>query len=249
MGLPRRAYEKYKASGLSRKDWLARSRVRIGRGWVELGGGYALGDVDRGYGVRVRLEAEGEGFNVIGTSSWEGPGSGGAPSFVAAIGYSPTWFLDTSVSVGIQYGAKHLDTGWECPSQCDQLANEDAYDPVGAVQAIVEPRVRFYPFAPGVLKPYALVGFSVMIRDGFDVPDPEFIDYPSAQGGAAFGPTAGLGLAIDANARFSVYAEVPGTLLIDEPKVVLDGAVDLDPAVLESSGYLLRFVGGVAVRF
>ncbi len=249
MGVHRRAFAAYEASGLSQAEWLAKARVRSGHGWLELGGGWGLGDVDRGYGVRMRLEAKDGELVPVGTSSWEGGGMGSSPSFAAALGYSPTWFLDTSVSVGVQYGSKHLDTGWECPVGCqDELAAEDTFDPVGAVQAIVEPRFRVYPVATGVVKPYLLVAFTVMIHDGFSVPDTEFIDYPSTQGGAVFGPTAGLGVAVDANSRFSLYAEVPATLLIDEPTVVQDGEVSLDPGVLESGGFLVRFVGGIAVR-
>ncbi|MFN7146182.1 MAG: hypothetical protein ACK4YP_20590, partial [Myxococcota bacterium] len=115
-------------------------------------------------------------------------------------------------------------------------------------QAFVEPRLRVYPVATGIVKPYALVGFSVLLHDGFQVPDPDFVDYPDAQAGASFGPTAGLGLAVDAVSRISIFAEVPGTLLLSPAKAASDGEVTLAPGTLESGGYVVRFVGGIAVR-
>ncbi len=248
MGVPAPAYARYEASGLSREEWLAKARVRAGRAFLELGGGWGIGDVDRGYGVRLRIEESGDTFETVGTSSWEGAGAGAAPTFGFTLGYAPAWYLDTSVAVAVQYGTKYLDTGWECPAQCDPAASEYVHDPVGAVQAFVEPRVRFYPVATGVVKPYALVAFSVLLHDGFEVPDPDFVDYPDAPAGASFGPTGGLGLAIDPVARVTIFGEVPATLLLAQPVTRADGEVSLDPGRLEGGGYVVRFVGGIAVR-
>lgn len=248
MGVPKGAYERYKASGLSREAWLASARVRAGHGFLEIGGGYSVGDVDRGYGVRLRIEETGDAFSTVGTSSWEGSGRGAAPSFGFALGYAPAWFLDTSVAVAVQYGRKYLDTGWECLQACDPPATEYVHDPVSAVQAFIEPRLRVYPVATGVVKPYALVGFSVLLHDAYEVPDPDFVDYPDAPAGAAFGPTAGLGIAIDPISRFTIFTEVPGTLLLTPAKTVEDGEVTLTPGTLESGGFVVRFVSGIGVR-
>jgi hypothetical protein len=249
MGIPAGAYRRYEASGLSRADWLRKARVRAGHGFLELSGGYALGDVDRGYGVRLRIEEQGDGaFQTIGSSTWEGPGAGGAPSFGFALGYAPAWFLDTSVSVAVVYGAKHLNTGWECLDACDPASSEYTHDPVRAVQAVIEPRLRIYPVPTGVVKPYALLAFSVMLHDGFQVPDPEFVDYPDSPAGASLGPTAGLGLAFDPISRLSLFLEVPGTLLLTPARVEGDRDVTLQPGSLESDGYLIRVVGGIGVR-
>lgn len=248
MGVPAGAYARYEASGLSREDWLDKARVRAGRGFLELHGGYGLGDVDRGYGVRLGIEKQGEAFDTVGTSTWEGAGASGAPTFGFALGYAPAWFLDTSVAVAVQYGKKYLDTGWECAALCDPADEEYFHDPVGAVQAFVEPRLRVFPVATGVVKPYAIVAFSVLLHDGFQVPDPDFVDYPDAPAGASLGPTAGLGLAIDPISRITLFAEVPATLLLTPARNGADGEVGLQPGKLTSGGYVVRFVGGIGIR-
>ncbi|MDP2313913.1 MAG: hypothetical protein Q8P41_13485 [Pseudomonadota bacterium] len=248
MGVPVAAYARYEASGESKEDWLRKARVRAGHGFLELYGGYGLGDIDRGYGVRLRIEEEGDTFDTVGTSTWEGAGTSGAPAFGFALGYAPAWFLDTSVAVSVQYGTKYLDTGWECLEQCDPPASEFVHDPARAVQAFIEPRLRLYPVATGVVKPYALLAFSVLLHDGFTVPDPDFVDYPDSPAGAALGPTAGLGLAFDPLSRITIYAEVPATLLLTPSRAETDGDVTLDPGRLESGGYIVRFVGGIGVR-
>lgn len=249
MGIPDGAYSRYTESGKPSKTWLADNRVRSGHVFLELEGGYTLGDVDRGYGVRLRVEDAGnDAFQTVATSTWEGNGASAAPGFGFALGYAPTWFLDTSVQVAVQYGRKHLNTGWECLQGCDPPASEYTHDPVSAVQAILEPRIRVYPVATGLVKPYALVGFAFLFHDGFEVPDPDFGEYPDTAPGASFGPTGGVGLSVDAASRFSVYAEVPATLLLAQP--VESGAADvtLTPDSLESSGYLLRITGGLTIR-
>ena len=248
MGLPAGAYTRYEASGLSKRAWLDAARVRAGRGFLEIGGGWSIGDVDRGYGVRLRIEGSGSSFDAIGSVAQEGPSASAAPNFGLTLGYAPAWWMDTSVSVAVQYGTKYLDTGWECLDRCDPPAREYTHDPVGAVQAFVEPRLRFYPVATGVVKPYALVAFSVLLHDGFEVPDSDYVDYPDSLAGAAFGPTAGIGLAFDPVSRVSIYGEVPGTLLFGGASTVREGEVTLTPTARESAGYVIRFVGGIAVR-
>ncbi|MDP2305974.1 MAG: hypothetical protein Q8P18_08095 [Pseudomonadota bacterium] len=248
MGVPAGAYARYEASGLSREDWLKAARVRAGHGFLELHGGYGLGDVDRGYGVRLRIEEQGTDFETLGRSTWEGAGAGGAPTFGFALGYAPAWFLDTSVAVAVQYGTKYLNTGWECTALCDPPASEYVHDPVRAVQAFVEPRLRLFPVATGVVKPYAIVAFSVLLHDGFQVPDPDFVDYPDSPAGASLGPTAGLGIAIDPISRITIFAEVPGTLLLTPARTGSDGEVALAPGRLVSGGYVVRFVGGIGIR-
>lgn len=249
MGIPPGAYARYEASGLSREDWLRSARVRAGRGFIELYGGYGLGDVDRGYGVRLRIEEQGGAFDTSGRSTWEGAGAGSAPTFGFALGYAPAWFLDTSVAVAVQYGSKYLNTGWECTAAlCEVPASEYEHEPVRAVQAYVEPRLRLFPVATGIVKPYAIVAFSVLLHDGFLVPDAGLVDYPDSPAGASLGPTGGLGIAIDPISRLTIFAEVPATLLLTPARTGSDGEVELEPGRLTSGGYVVRFVGGIAIR-
>lgn len=247
MGVPVGAYVRYQQSGLSRKEWLTKTRFRAGRGYLELNGGWGIGDVDRNYGVRLRIEESGGAFETIGTASIEDARVGAAPNFGVTMGYAPAWYLDTSVSLAFQYGRKYLDTGWECPERCDEGSAEQRYD-VSAVQGVIEPRLRLYPVATGVVKPYGLIGFTVVVHDSYAVPDTSLVDYPDAPGGASFGPSAGLGLAIDVVSRVSIFGEVPATLLMSGPAATESGTVELQPDAFPSSGYYVRFVGGIAVR-
>jgi hypothetical protein len=251
MGIPGHSYLAYKASGLSREDWTHKARVRSGKVFVELGGGWGMGDVDRGYGVRVGLVEQGEGnFTQDGVSVWSGDGLGQAPGFWGAIGYAPTWFLETSVAGGAQLGQKYLSTGWECPpGECVEDTTTFSPEPVQAVQLLVEPRVRIVPLPTGVVKPYLLVAFTLLYHDGFQVEDLEGIDYPDRDGGASFGATGGLGISIDAVAPFSIFAEVPATLLVsDDEYVSTDPGLVQKPEPLEDNDMLLRFHGGITVR-
>lgn len=247
MGVPAWAYERYRESGLSKKEWLQKARVRAGHGFLELGGGWGIGDVSRNYGVRVRIAEAGGSFETIGTTTIEGARVGEAPTFGVTLGYAPAWFLDTSVALSFQYGRKYLDTGWECPDRCETSESTDDYE-VGAVQGVIEPRLRLYPVATGVVKPYGLLGFTVVVHDAFEVPDTDFVDYPDAPAGASFGPTGGLGIAVDIVSRVSLYGEVPATLLVSQPETFDEGEVDLEPLPFERSSYIVRFVGGIAVR-
>ncbi|MFZ5482211.1 MAG: hypothetical protein ACOZNI_35950 [Myxococcota bacterium] len=261
MGVPAATYLAYKASGMPRAEWLEKARVRSGKVFVELGGGWAMGDVDRGYGVRVGVVRQGDTDDFVqeGISEWSGDGAGQAPGFFAAVGYAPTWFLETSVAGGGQFGQKHLSTGWECviPEECedDPTTPEDdtlsVYAPpsVQALQLVIEPRVRVVPLPTGVVKPYALVAFTLLYHDGFEVQDLEVIDYPDADGGASFGVTGGLGISIDAAAPFSFFAEVPATLLLSgDERVSTDPSLTQKPEPLEGVDTLIRFCGGISVR-
>jgi hypothetical protein len=248
MGIPAGAYARYRASGLTREEWLTRARVRTGRGFLDVAGGWGIGDVDRWYSVRLRVEEQGDAFTTVGTSSLIGRSTGQAPTFGFTLGYAPTWFLDTSVTLSLQYGAKHMDTGWEWLERSEPQQEELTYEPAGALQGLIEPRVRLYPVATGVVKPYMFVGLGVLVFDGFQVVDSEFIDYPDAAGGATVGPTGGLGLAVDAVSWVSLFAEVPAMYLPPSEQGVTDGEVGLSPSTRSESGYIVRFVGGISVR-
>jgi hypothetical protein len=251
MGIPAGAYRRYAQSGLSAQDWLRTARVRSGKVFFELVGGWAAGDTDRGYGVRLRLQPAGAGFERVGTRTWEGDGAGTGFNGALHVGYAPAWFLDTALGVGVQQGRKHLDTGWEClDAMCDPSSGEDRPAPVAAVQFLIEPRVRVYPVATGVVKPYLLAACTLRVYDGFTVPDLDQVDYPNASGGAAFGPTGGLGVAIDAVSPLSIFVEAPYTYTVTPTsRSTSDGTVTLAPDGLPQRGGLLRVTGGVAVRF
>lgn len=250
MRIPAGAYADYQESGMDRASWMAKRRVRSGRAHLELAGGWALGDVDRGYGVRVRLDESGGAFETAASSTWEGSGNGGGAGGWFAVGYAPTWFLETSIAGGAQWGEKHLNTGWECPpGSCQETASVVEHEPVVAVQAIIEPRARFFLVPTGIVKPYALVAFTLRLHDGVAVTDLADVDYPDAPGGATYGPTAGVGVSIDAAPHLSLFLEAPATLLVSPAEKAVQGSgVTQTPGTLDGAGFYARMVAGIGVR-
>ena len=249
LGVPWGDYAKYKESGLAEAAWLKSAKVHAGHGYVEAGGGYAIGDVDRGYGVRVEIDAD---FESSAVSTWTGSGAseGGAPVGRLAVGYVPSWFLDTSVAFGIQGGQKHLNTGWHCTEGCELSDDETPYAAVDAAQFTLEPRVRVLPLATGLVKPFALTGLHMAFYDAFHVPDENTaVKYPDVASGIAFGFMAGAGVMIDPTPNLSVLVEVPFTyVLSDGTARSIDPALPLVPTELEGNGWTLHFVAGVQAR-
>jgi hypothetical protein len=227
---------------LSRADWLKQKRVRTGHVSLELAGGYGMGDVDRGYGVRVRVEDQEDGFGTVAASTWTGSGTGAGFAGTAALSYAPVWFLETSIQAGLLIGEKHLNVGWECPTdQCGQTSDSQTYDAVKAIEGFIEPRARILPIATGYVKPYALVGVHLRLWDGFEVPDGSSVDYPN---------TAGGGVSIDMLPGLSLLIEVPYTFTLSDGAKKVDSAdVEASPAVLESTGGLLRVSAGLGIHF
>lgn len=247
MGIPWWDYARYRDSGMDSSAWLKKAQVRAGKGFVEVTAGYAMGDVDRGYGTRVALD---ENFASTGTSSWTGPGAGEGATGRLAVGYAPAWFLDTSVAVGLQGGKKYLNVGWECP-KCDPPTSETPYPAVDATLLYIEPRARLFALASGYVKPYALAAFSITIHDGFHIPDASgAVDYADVDGGATFGPTFGIGTLIDPISPLSIVLEVPFTYIVEDASTSTnDPSMTLAPDVLSANGWVLRFSAGVGVRF
>lgn len=249
MGVPWGDYGRYRDSGLDEAAWLKQAKVHAGHGYVEAVGGYTLGDVDRGYGVRVAIDGD---FNSTAVSSWTGSGAseGGAPVGRIAVGYAPSWFLDTSVAFGVQGGQKHLNTGWYCAEACESTESETPYAAVDAAQFNIEPRARLFPLATGLVKPYGVVGFSLSFYDAFHIPDENSaVKYPDVAAGISMGPTAGLGVMIDPTPNLSVLVEVPFTYVVsDGTESRIDANVPLVPDQLDQNGWTLRFVAGVQAR-
>ena len=249
--LPAYARKRYEQSGLPLDVWRDRARVRSNQFMLEFQGGMGFGAVDRGYSVQALIvedAASDTGFRTEATSTWQGAGAGTGAAASVAIAYAPTWWLDMGVLVGAQLGRNRLSANWEC--DCGQAGDPLQPDPARAVQAIVEPRVRLWPVATGVAKPYAIVGFTTMLRDGIVVPDGSVVTYLDAPGGASFGPMGGLGLSFDATDFFTIQLEAPVTYLLPEGSGDdLDARVPTLPAQLEGTPFLVRPTAGVAVRF
>lgn len=249
--LPAYARKRYEQSGLPLEVWRDRARVRTNQFMLEFQGGVGVGAVDRGYSVQALIlkdAASSTGFRTEATSTWQGAGAGTGAAASVAIAYAPTWWLDMGVLVGAQLGRNRLSANWEC--DCDQVGTPLQPDPARAVQALVEPRVRLRPVAIGVAKPYVMLGFTTMLRDGIAVPDGSVVTYLDAPGGASFGPMGGVGLSFDATDFFTIQIEAPVTYLLPEGSGDdLDARVPTLPAQLEGTPLLVRPTAGVAVRF
>lgn len=249
MGVPAWSYAKFRESGLARGEWLKQKRVHTGKVSLEVLPGYGIGDVDRGYGVRVAVGDPGGGYETLAASTVQGPGAGHGFSGAIAVTYTPAWFLETSLQLGLLTGQKHLNVGWECTS-CDSTTDVSDYDPVNSMQGFIEPRARILPLATGYVKPYALVGLHVRLWDGFSVPDGSSVDYPNVPGGAGVGLAVGGGVSFDVLPQLSILVEVPYVItLSDGASEEVSADVTAVPTALEPASGLLRITGGLAVHF
>lgn len=256
LDLPRYALNQFEESGVEAEEWLEQARVRRPALLVELRGGAVFGDVDRRFDTRVGLYDEsGNAWSERNVYTYQSFLNSSGFAGGIALGYQPAWWVDLSALAGVHLGQKELTTGWETweaggnPDGSDLFLDDDsvAYDPVSAVMGYLEPRVRLYPRATGVLKPYALAGLNLRFFDGFEVPDLDFVDYPEATGGVSLGPTIGGGLAFDAPRGTYGFVEIPWTWVVSPtgPKVVDDGLLQQTPTQFRGVGQFLVISAGV----
>lgn len=234
--LPASAREDWRRTGATdAPTWLEASHVRVAHGWVGIGAGYAMGDVDRGYGVSALYDTAAE--LEVGQAWSEGPERGAGPVFGAAVGYMPLWFVDTSLRVALGVSKSH---GWRCASETgtgvagDELRcldkNETLSDtPIRELQPAlwgeIEPRARWMASADWLAKPYALTGIAVQLHAAPTIPakridridkygvvtGEERIDYHQFGSGLMAGATVGAGVVVDALPTLSFSLELPYT--------------------------------------
>lgn len=256
LDLPRYALRRFEESGQEPEDWLEAARVRRPAVLVELRGGAVFGDLDRRFDARVGLYDEsGNAWSERNLYTYQSFLNSSGFAGGLALGYQPTWWVDVSILAGVQLGQKELTTGWETWEAGGNLdgtdlfldSDEVSYDPVSAIMATLEPRVRLFPLATGVLKPYALAGLNLRFYDGFKVPDLDFVDYPEANGGVGLGPTIGAGLAFDAPRGTYGFVELPWTWVVSPtgPQIVDDGLLEQTPAQFKGVGQFLVISAGV----
>lgn len=254
LGLPRAAFDRYKESGETYPVWSVRNGVRARRGVIEVHFGAGMGDVDRRYDARVWVEQDDRGgLNSQDVYEYETFLQGTALETGMALGYLPTWWLEVGIFGGVQLGQKQLTTGWEQTQEgSDELVDYDTrvYDPALAMLGVITPRFRIYAVPTGVVKPYALAGFTARFHDAYSVPDLALIDYPDRAGGISYGPTAGLGVAFDIPGHTMFLIEFPWTYLIaPDPYVSDSGAVQRIPEQLVGAYQLLSGRMAFGLRF
>ncbi|MCK6504176.1 hypothetical protein L6R53_12370 [Myxococcota bacterium] len=260
LGLPAYAERRYEDSGAHADAWLEQARVRRPAVFLELHGGALMGDLDRRYDTRVGLYDElGDAWSDRDTYTYHSFLNSRGFTGGLAVGYQAAWWVDVSLLGGVQLGRKELTTGWETweaagnPDGTDEFLESDqvVYDPVSAVLGFMEPRVRLYPLATGILKPYVLAGFHLRFYDAYAVPDQEFVDYPEAQGGVGMGPTVGGGLAFDAPKGAVGFIEIPWTYVVSPSGAAITdtGGLQEVPTQFVGVGQFLVFKAGLGVHF
>ena len=254
LGLPRYAFDRYKASGEPYEEWSVRNGIRARRGVIEIHVGAGGGDVDRRYDTRVWVEQDDRGgLSSQDVYEYETFLQGTALETGMALGYLPTWWLEVGIFGGVQLGKKQLTTGWEQTEEgSDELVDYDnrVYDPALAMLGVITPRLRFYTVPMGVVKPYLLAGFTARFHDGYSVPDLALIDYPDRGGGLSYGPTAGAGVAFDIPGYSVILVEIPWTYLVaPDPYVSDSGLVQRIPEQLVGSYQLLSARVAFGLRF
>lgn len=212
--------------------------------FVELAGGYATGDVDRGYSQRVALDSE---LTVDSEASWNGPGDGRGAVVRLVVAYAPTWYLDVGGALGAQWGRKYMDTGWNCTT-CAEGSDTTVYDAVSAIRLLSELRLRGLPVRAGRVHPYLLLAVTAESFDGFEVPEADNIDYDDAPGGVDVGLTGGVGLAVDVSPHIVLSLEVPYTRWLIRNEREQDDSLAGDPVELDSTGGTLRALFGAGIR-
>lgn len=253
-GLPHRAWKRYEASGLSFGDWRDQALVRAGTVIIEVTAGAAFGDVDRRYDTRVALDQQSDdSMTQRDVYQYESFVTGNAFSVGAAVGYVPQWWFEVGVSGGAQFGHKQLTTGWELylADDPEDLRESDSrtYDPVAATLAFVEPRLRLYVLPTGPVKPYAAGGVQVRFFDGYLVPDLVAVDYPDRPGGVSVGLCPGGGLAFDIPGGAIGFLEGAWSrVLVPEPYLAGGAEIDGIPEMVEGTGQVVLFRGGLGVR-
>jgi len=255
MGIPEFLYRKYLASGMGSDEWLRAKRVRSRAFSIELQGGLGRGDTDRSYDVRVALDDQ--TLEPIGTYSFDTMLPGQWPQGMVGVGFNPTPWIELSVLGGIQYGQKFLTAGWE-RYQDDTLTTRDAdaYDPVPALSAVIEPRLRLYPLMVGIAKPFFTLGYNVRIMDDYQVPDLNTVDFPDSPGRVIHGLTVGVGAMVDIHPRVALLVDIPMTLELagHEPRQetsphLLDVPLPCDAEEPPCHwGRLTRFSAGLQIR-
>jgi hypothetical protein len=260
MGITKMLYEEYQASGMSRAEFLGAKRIRAKSFYVELSPGVVFGDVQRRYAVRTALVEDGpDTFRAIGSYERDQFLPSTAFSMVVGAGFAPTWWLDLGLNVGMEFPRKELITGFEAYASkadfdsgyvCTDCADQTVFQPATALTFLVEPRVRLV-FAPaGLVKPYAVGGWSTRFNDRYETPDLDKVAFQDRPGVQTYGPMGGLGIGIDPKQRANSFIEGTYTHLLG-PGIMDVGRqyVQSIPEPVEGSGVVMTVRIGVASRF
>lgn len=255
MGISKGLYEKFISSGNpDPEDWLRQERVRTSKVNLEVGGGVSMGSVDRTVTVRLVLQQD-QDDDFVELDRYEEDvllgGVQGQGSLALYAGLSPRW--DLGALVGLGYANKYLVTGWEQVDDgglVDQTRSEP--EPAAAAVPFVEPRLRFFPKATGVFKPYFMVHGNVRFYDSYALQDTEKVSYqPGRPGLQVIGVGGGLGFALDVTPEFVIFFEAPYTQFISGAEAFRQSSSMMvnEPEPNLHVDSVLRLTGGIGFKF
>ena len=233
--------------GIDARDWMYKAMPHAGRFIMELRGGVGAGDVDRAADVRVIVQ---NGGQVL---EWyqEGPSEARRARGEIFVGYAPSTWLDVGLIAGLQYGERDLTSG--VVRNADSAVPDQsvsASPDIQAVQALVAPRLRFYPVPVGPAKPFVYVGAEFRMFDEYNLQQPVVVTYPTPPGGVVPGLTGGAGLMIDPGPIVGFFFEWGYTHHLGErSKGISTGPWDYrvrEPSAF--AGATSHFIGGVQFR-
>jgi opacity protein-like surface antigen len=243
----------YGALGRSQLDldrWLHKMRPHRNNGHIEVFGGMPYGDTVRSYDVRVALDTA--NLEQVGVSERDVYTEGVGFEFGAAIGFTPSPWLDFSALFSVMGGTKDLTTGW---ATIDGNIVHDCvvfeHTSTRSLSAIIEPRVRLYLVPISWMKVYGLGGITVRFADAYTVPDLNVVDYPDRPSWTMVGWMVGGGLMFDPHERLGIYVEAPWVHWF-QPGDTYSTQSGVLPPILPSSvnktGWVLRGTAGLQFR-
>jgi opacity protein-like surface antigen len=231
-------------------SWLQKMRPHRNNGHIEVFGGMPYGDTVRSYDVRVALDAA--SLEQIGLSERDIYTEGVGYEFGAAIGFTPSPWMDLSALFSLMGGTKELTTGWATiDGNIVQDSDVFEHNSTRSLSAIVEPRMRLYLLPVSWMKIYGLGGITVRFADAYTVPDLNVVDYPDRPSWTMVGWMVGGGLMFDPHERLGIYVETPwvhwfqpGDSYSTESGVL----PPILPGSVEKTGWVLRGTAGVQFR-
>lgn len=215
--------------------WVYRLTPHAGRFYIEARGGAGFGDISRVADVRL--------ISGDPVTEWyqEGPNSGTGPRAGFAAGYAPVTFMDIGLLVEIQTGTKTLSTGFDSEAPANTSGS--------AIQAVVQPRARFYIAPLGPVKPALVVGAEIRAFDAYRI-DPNPDSFPEPPGGAVPGALGGLSLVIDPVPVVGIVLESTYTQHFGlRAQAAQDGRrPENAPDAVVGKGFTMGFTGGIQFR-
>lgn len=216
---------------------------------LEIFRGALHGDIVRTYDVRVALESS--TLEQVGVYERDIYAEGVGFEFGAAVGFTPSPWLDFSALFSVMSEAKEMTTGW-ASFDGNILQDSDVYehDTTRSLSTVIEPRMRLYLIPVSWMKLYALSGITVRFSDAYTVPDLNVVDYPDRPSWTMVGWMVGGGLMFDPHDRLGIFLETPWVHWFhagDSYSTQSGVLPPIMPGAVNQTGWILR--GSLGLQF